>query len=52
MSLLQALGVKKPLTWATGDQSLPVQAMDGQASLVWTKGNRGLSVIWCFLHDL
>ena len=29
-----------------------VQATGGQAPLVWAKKGRGLSSIWCLLHDL
>ena len=28
-----------------------VQATGGQASIVWAKGIRGLSVMWCPWHD-
>ena len=29
-----------------------MQATGGQASIVWVKGIRELSVMWCLLHDL
>ena len=29
---------------------LLVQATGGQAPIVWAKGMRGLSVMWCLLH--
>ena len=35
-----------------GDWVLFVQAASGQAPLVWAKGIKGLSVMWCLLHDL
>ena len=35
-----------------GDWALLVQATSGQAPLVWAKGIRGLSVMWCLLHNL
>ena len=50
--LAQSTGGKKPLTWATGDGVLLVQALDAWASLVRAKESRGLSATWCLLHDL
>ena len=35
-----------------GDWALLVQATSSQALLVYAKGIRGLSVMWCLLHDL
>ena len=35
-----------------GDWAFLVQAMSGQAPLVWAKGIRGLSATWCLLHNL
>ena len=35
-----------------GDWVLLVQANSVQAPLVWAKGIRGLSAMWCLLHDL
>ena len=32
--------------------ALLVQDTGGQAPLVWAKGIRGLSAMWCLLHDL
>ena len=29
-----------------------MQATSSQAPLTWAKGIRGLSVMWCLLHDL
>ena len=29
-----------------------MQATSSQAPLIWAKGIRGLSVMWCLLHDL
>ena len=29
-----------------------MKATGGQASLAWAKGSRGLSAMWCLLHDL
>ena len=37
------MGGNKPLTQATGDWVLLVQAAGGQAPLVWAKGSRRLS---------
>ena len=34
-----------------GDWALLVQATSGQAPLVWAKGIRGLSAMWCPFHD-
>ena len=31
---------------------LLVQATGGQAPIVWAKGIRGLSAMWCLLYDL
>ena len=50
--LVQALAGKKPLAQAMRDWALLVQATGGQAPLVWTKGSRGLSSMWCLLGDL
>ena len=50
--LVQATGGKKPLSWAMGDWVLLVQAMGGQVPLLWAKGIRGLSVMWCLLHNI
>ena len=44
--------VKRPLTWAMGDQVPLLQTKGGQAPLVWAKGNGALSMIWCILRDL
>jgi len=30
---------------------LLVQAISGQAPILWAKGIRGLSATWCLLHD-
>ena len=50
--LAQAMGGKRTIAQATGDQVLPVQATHGQAPLVWGKGSGGLNVMQCLLHDL
>ena len=52
MPLVQAMGGKKPLAQAEGDQALFVQAMGSWDPLVWAKGSRGLNATWCLLHDL
>ena len=52
-SLVQATGSEKPLACSfRGDCGLRVQATRVQASLVWSKVIRGLSMMWCLLHNL
>ena len=50
--LAQATGGKRPLAQAAGEWMTLVQATDGQVPLVWVKCSRGLSPMWCLLHDL
>ena len=45
-------GLQKASCTFKGDWALLVQATHGQAPLLWAKGIRGLSAIWCLLHDL
>ena len=35
--IVKAMGGKKPLAWAMGEQALPVQPAGGWAHLVWAK---------------
>ena len=46
------MGGEKPLAQTTEDWELHEQATGGQSLLAWDKGNRGLSVTWCYLSDL
>lgn len=50
--LVQTMGGKKTLAQAMGDWVLLVQDIGGRAPPVCDKGSRGLSAMWCFLHDL
>ena len=45
--LVQATVSEKPLAQVMEDQALLVRATGGQVLLVWIKGSRGLSVMWC-----
>ena len=52
-ALVQAdYGQLKTFCSFRGDWALLMQATGGQAPLVWTKGIRGLSEMWCLLHNL
>ena len=52
MPLVQAMGGEKPLAQAVGNWALLMQVTGSWIPLGWAKGSRGLSVMWCLLHDL
>ena len=46
------MGGEKPLAQAVGNWALLMQVTGSWIPLGWAKGSRGLSVMWCLLHDL
>ena len=52
MTFVQAMGRQKPLTPLGVIGHFLCRLLEAKIPLVWAKHIRGLSVIWCLLHNL